>query len=167
MFGFGKHSWFYKWNIQVLCEVRSFTHPQTGHPDFTTKRRITHQVPPKSQLHFSNGEHTHRHVSPSTTANSGRLLTSPQTPAMAAIISFSVPRIIQILRWVGLFLIIAPLLWLVCLRNHNLCTRCCTNTQPNNNPCGRDKQSKGILGDTKAITNSRISCDCKAVYVFH
>jgi len=54
-----------------------------------------------------------------------------------------------------------------CLSNQNLCARCCTNPQPNNNPCGRDKQSKGTLGDNKAITNNRISCDCKPVYVFH
>lgn len=55
----------------------------------------------------------------------------------------------------------------VCLRDQNLCTRYCTNTEPNNNPCGRDKQSKGILGDTIAITNSRINWHYKPIFVFH
>lgn len=158
MFGFEKGLW---WSKRFRPCVRSFTHPQAGHPDLTTKCRITHQAPPKIELHFSNGELSRQHLSPSTTANAGRLLTSPWTPVTAAIVGFSVPRIIQILRWVGL------LLWLQCASDQNLCVRSCIHPQPNNKPCGRDKQSKGILGDTTAITNSRINCDCKPVYVFH
>lgn len=48
-------------------------------------------------------------------------------------------------------------------RDHNISASCCT-TPAKQPPRGRDKQSKGILDDTQAITNSRISYDCKPVY---
>lgn len=49
-------------------------------------------------------------------------------------------------------------------RDH-ISASCCT-TPAKQPPRGRDKQSKGILDDTQAITNSGISYDCKPVCVF-